>query len=195
MRLVKDTSGNFAIILALTIVPVVLLAGLGIDYARMADRKARMQAAADNAIFAAARQATTFRDFKRLAKEQVEANLPGMEVSVKATIGIRTVGLALDTVYETAFMGLAGASEVEIGVEAELANTSLRANNTAPPAAGDVDRQLRQLEQMRTRAKREIDALPPRIQEPLRRDLDRQFTRIANQIRETGESGEMYLRK
>jgi Flp pilus assembly protein TadG len=48
----KDEGGNFAIIFALTTLPVLMSVGLGIDYSRSADARAAMQAAADSAVIA-----------------------------------------------------------------------------------------------------------------------------------------------
>lgn len=52
-RFTRDQSANVAIIFALASIPMVLLMGMGIDYAFAADRQAKLNAAADAAALAA----------------------------------------------------------------------------------------------------------------------------------------------
>ncbi len=56
---VKDVQGNVAIIFGLTAIPVLMAAGLGIDYGQASDAKALMQSSADSAIISAILDTTT----------------------------------------------------------------------------------------------------------------------------------------
>ncbi len=55
----QDNEGNIAIIFGLTVIPVMLAAGLGVDYTQASDAKAFMQASADSAIISAILDTTT----------------------------------------------------------------------------------------------------------------------------------------
>ena len=52
-RFAGDRKGNVAIIFALTLMPIALLTGMGIDYTSAASKKAMLDAAADAAALAA----------------------------------------------------------------------------------------------------------------------------------------------
>src|SRR5258707_7201134 len=49
----RDVRGNVAIIFGLTLVPLIFLAGMGVDYTAAVDRQVQLNAAADAAALAA----------------------------------------------------------------------------------------------------------------------------------------------
>ncbi len=75
----RDRSGGVAVIMALTMLPLTFLAGAGIDYARGAEIRAKLQTATDAAVLAVIREApvlATDADFRSRARALFDASFP-----------------------------------------------------------------------------------------------------------------------
>jgi Flp pilus assembly protein TadG len=86
----RDTRGNFATILAVSALPVMLAAGVAVDFAQASRYDARLQNAVDAATLAAGRELSKISDAaaKALVKEHVEANLEADDSSQLQTLDI-----------------------------------------------------------------------------------------------------------
>ncbi|RST82131.1 hypothetical protein EJC49_23620 [Aquibium carbonis] len=75
-RLSRDEGGNFSIIAAVAMVPLVLAAGLAIDFSSISNRQSELQHALDSAALAVAREGDTISDAEAvaIARSFVEAN-------------------------------------------------------------------------------------------------------------------------
>ena len=90
-KYLRDTSGNFAMMFAVAIVPVLMAAGMAIDISRLQAFDRQMQDALDSAVLQAVQLATDDDDeLDRITRNIFEANLnyPGMVInSFDATAG------------------------------------------------------------------------------------------------------------
>ncbi len=75
----KDESGAIAIIFALTLIPIIMLIGVAIDYSRIALDRSQVQAALDAATLAAVKKVGIMKDaeIKTMISAYVSANTPG----------------------------------------------------------------------------------------------------------------------
>ena len=114
----KDTRGNFAITLAVAIIPVVLVAGVAIDYSRISQARGKMQNATDSAALAGAIEVTTsVKQRKQAARKAFSSNFddfPADKIQVAVKDESVTVTVIKD--LKMSFMGLAGYSSVPIEV-------------------------------------------------------------------------------
>ncbi len=83
MRLIdrfrSDRRGSIAVIMALTMIPVTFLVGAGVDYARAAAVRAKLQTATDAAVLAVIREAPTLPSeaaFRARARAFFDASFP-----------------------------------------------------------------------------------------------------------------------
>lgn len=113
-RFNRDERGGVAIIFALTIVVLLLICGLGIDYGRAIHAKAKLSAAIDAATLAAAKgirlQNLTSDQAKALAKTMFLQNFQSGSMGFA---DINAINIAVDT----------GAAKVDVQVDASVPTT------------------------------------------------------------------------
>ncbi|HUR42609.1 MAG TPA: vWA domain-containing protein [Aestuariivirga sp.] len=123
-KLAKQTGGNVSILFALAALPLLLAAGMAIDYLRAARVQTELQAALDSAALAAAMAEPDGPDKQKSAGvTYFKSNFATAGfASVEPTITVnKTTVIATATLnYPTAFMGLAGIESMEIGGFAEV---------------------------------------------------------------------------
>ena len=114
----KSRSGNVAIISALVLLPVLLIAGAGVDYMRAVSAKSRLQAALEGGALAAASLKNN-RDPEMVVTEYIQSNLasdPELSQNVIITvtpgtnnaINRRTISVTAQANIQTHFIKLAG---------------------------------------------------------------------------------------
>lgn len=115
---VKDTGGNFAVILAVAIIPVVLVVGATVDYSHISQARGKMQNAADSAALAAAIEATSDKkERKKIARKAFRSNFDDFSPDkIKVAVSGESVTVTAIKELKTSFMGLAGYSSVPIEV-------------------------------------------------------------------------------
>jgi Flp pilus assembly protein TadG len=123
----KDNGGNFAVIFALTTLPVLMSVGLGIDYSRSADARAAMQAAADSAVISLVLDNTSD---KCVVKKQRAINSVKGSMKSKDWINYTDAGIvvtdeagggctvAISGQINTAIMAIAGFATMDVAVTA-----------------------------------------------------------------------------
>ncbi|MGY8631264.1 pilus assembly protein TadG-related protein [Bradyrhizobium sp. 14AA] len=100
LRFARDRKANVAIIFALTMVPIVFLLGMALDYTLALRKREQLNAAADAAAIAAVRPAmltqtdTTVVQATAAAVFAAKANLPGLSATPTPTITVTDTGLA-----------------------------------------------------------------------------------------------------
>jgi Flp pilus assembly protein TadG len=119
-RFGKCQQGATAIVLAITAVPLMLAAGMGLDYVRASNLKTRMQSALDAAALAAA-ASPGMSDSERMeiARRSFDLNwrhpmTEGVEATPNFTISRNAVTAAASADMKTALMQLGGIDEIEI---------------------------------------------------------------------------------
>lgn len=177
-RFFSHEGGNFAVILGLALVPVMATIGAAVDYSQIYSRKSKMQAAADTAVLAAARDARTVNEFAHLTDAYLSANLPGIELEVTPKTGPRSVELTIVNRFQTSFMGIAGVPEIPITISTELAIEKFGRGSTHAgpkgnaPDAQSVREYRRHLKEVRRKLLRIANQLPPREREKFRRKIE-----------------------
>lgn len=124
-RFCRDTSGNIAIITALTTGVLLTGVGIAVDYGSMTREHNRLQAAVDTAILAAAANADAKDgEIKKIVKNVVSENYDGKvtkkgkDSKVKLVVDVDddTISVQASTTYVPALMGMFGYKKMPIQV-------------------------------------------------------------------------------
>ena len=117
-----DRRGSISLIFGASMLPMVLFAGMAMDYAKATRTRGQLQAAADAAVLSTSRSgALTDSQRAQRATEFFRANLTanpllaGVVPTVTATN--LSVTLTAQTSISTSFMRIAGISEISVGVQ------------------------------------------------------------------------------
>jgi len=118
-----DRSGAMAILMALSVIPLILALGFAVDYGRYLRAGTHLQELADAASLAAV--ASGEKDpgkLRALADQFIEANLAASFVDEITVSSFKTENNGVDPTLagrmKTYFMGLASISELDVGAEA-----------------------------------------------------------------------------
>lgn len=129
------SSGNIAIMFGLTLMPVFLAVGAAVDYSFANQAKARLDAAADAAALAAVSKTamsgntTTAKTlatdmFNGQAKDVKRVVVQSVAVTVNESNNLRTAVVTYSAKMTSAFMTLAGKSELDLGGTATAASST-----------------------------------------------------------------------
>ncbi len=126
-RFSRDSRGNFAIMTAIALMPIVAAVGAGIDYSRLSSQMSNFQQAADAAVLAAAKKRSSMNKSELLnyARQIFDANLSntnGIVVTFKLDEDSKDHKLTLNTdgYLETTFLGAIGISEMNFDVLSQV---------------------------------------------------------------------------
>lgn len=120
----KNTSGNFAMMFALALLPLMMGVGAAVDYSSVSNDRTKVQNSMDAAVLAASKEMNSLSngELKKRVREHLEANLDPQLFAVlkKAKIQIdRKSGTITGTVdgnMKTSFMQLAGLKTLDYNV-------------------------------------------------------------------------------
>ena len=114
-RLLGDRGGNFGIMTAIIAVPLMLAAGLAVDFSVARVEKTNLQQIADGAALAGAKifDGTNLADAKTAAQDYVKAY--GGNIVFDATADGRTLKVTLNDQVDTAFMKIVNVNSVDVG--------------------------------------------------------------------------------
>lgn len=121
----KDRSGNFATILAVSAVPVVLALGGATDMAMAYRNNSALQNALDSALLAAGKTDGTFAEKRKIANmffspQIAHLNVKNARIDIKPTDdGLGLHGTATAE-YRTAILGMFGNDDIKLGVISEV---------------------------------------------------------------------------
>ncbi|MEL7153854.1 MAG: pilus assembly protein TadG-related protein [Pseudomonadota bacterium] len=180
----RNESGNFAIILSILALPILALAGLGLDYARIHRAETQLQSSVDAAIAAAASQRGTVASMQRTVSDFIETNYPDGRVSVKTLVDTFVMRVEAKQEVSTSVLAAMGSPEVQISASAKLTSrTPLRQSGVSHSSASSTDRDAirRKMQQKRRAFSQAIRNLPPSRQRELRRQYDRQLQLMSQQ--------------
>lgn len=141
----RDRRGNVAITFALTLVPVLGLAGGAVDLHQRSRDAAALQGVFDAAAIAGARQAALGPVAVKLAAEQhlaahISGRLRDYPVTVEVTEAGRRVRVATaEARMKTHFLGVIGMSTLNLNVRATAESQTFRTVTSAKPVVADLD--------------------------------------------------------
>lgn len=199
IRFARDEGGNFAVIGGLMLVPILATMGAAVDYSQAYGTKSKLQATADTATLAAARDAGSINEFYDLTRAYMAANNPELDLEITPKAGPESVEVNVKYRYQTAFLAMAGISEIPVEVETEVAihkfnrttidptggKSGKRGKGTIAPSPGEV---VAALEDLRDRLLQRVGTLPPRKQEEARQRIRKKFAYMIRKARK-GEYG------
>lgn len=121
----RSQEGATAVLFALSVVPVLIAAGMAVDYARYTAAETRLQAALDGAALAAATSTQTDANRIRIGTTSLQRNLgangiDASKVDYGFTIANRKISGHASYALPSAFMQLAGISQMEIDLSSEV---------------------------------------------------------------------------
>jgi Flp pilus assembly protein TadG len=127
-RFISDKSGNFAIMFSFVAVPIMLAAGIAVDYTNLLRLKTELQAAADSAVLAVAVRGDTINDAEAydIGDAFFDENFGNDFTNLSVTRNGQKVQVSAKTKVPLAFGGFIGMSEVVLSAvsNAEIANVS-----------------------------------------------------------------------
>lgn len=124
-RFCEDRKGNAAILFGLCVIPVMGLVGAAVDYTRAANIRTAMQAAADAAALAAARDVPnqSQAQIAAYAKRIFDANFQRPDATVTAvttTKDAKTITVAANATMKTAIMAILHVDEIPVGISSQV---------------------------------------------------------------------------
>jgi Flp pilus assembly protein TadG len=119
-RFLTDSGGQFAILAALTSVPLLLGVGLAVDYSNILRLKSELQTAVDSAVLAVAHEADQIDDAKayEIAGKFLQSNLSVAFSNLSVVRSGKTVNISADVTAPVHFGGLFGFSTVGLNAKA-----------------------------------------------------------------------------
>ena len=126
----RDSRGNFGMMVAIAVVPLVLSIGGAVDLANVWRSKAEAQAAADSAVIVAAKYVgTDVSERERLADMYMQVNIgDDIDADLSGTNLTKANGrytYALDFAVETPFLSLMRVTSLDVSVEAVSARANI----------------------------------------------------------------------
>ena len=122
-RFLQDTDGSYAVLFAIALVPVILSAGIAVDYASMTRNRAFLQNAMDAAVIAAGAE-TNMTPEERIeeAVNVFEANVEShsLQVTPQITVDGETISGTASYDYPTSFGGIIGINSIGVSVAAQV---------------------------------------------------------------------------
>ena len=164
-----DRRGNFAVIFALCLVPVMALVGAAVDYSRMVAAQGELQDAADAGALAAATSGGTEAQRQRLAEDFVQANAPGRDAVVRTTLNARSLVVEVSANLPLPVLSAFGKSQTVISVTAQVENAAPAGGTTIILKREDFERRARRLRRNMEQATRHM---PRRQRERFRRQVE-----------------------
>lgn len=140
-----DRQGNVAITFALTLVPILGLAGGAVDLHQRSRDAATLQGIFDAAAIAGARQAALGPAVVKLTAEQhvaahISGHLRDYPVMVEVTDSGRRVRVTTgDAQMKTTFLGVIGMRTLNLNVRATAESQTFRTVTSAKPVVADLD--------------------------------------------------------
>ena len=124
-RWMSDTRGNYAIIFALTLIPILVAIGGAIDISQAYVVKQRLTRALDAAGLAVAGQTgLTNAQIQTMAQAYFNANYPASKIGVPGTISVTStennVNLTVAAEMPTSLMGLVGIPKLNISASSQI---------------------------------------------------------------------------
>ncbi|MCB1462780.1 MAG: hypothetical protein KDJ90_10240 [Nitratireductor sp.] len=165
-----DRRGNFAVIFAVCLVPVMALAGAAVDYSRIRSAQGTLQDAADAGALAAAAGGKTDAQRQQTAEDFVHANAPGLAASVKTIVDTHDLTVEVTALLPLPVLSAFGKPETLIRVTSQV--------ESVVPFSGrnvivDGDEFERRADELRRRVARTTRQMPHRERERIRGKVEK----------------------
>lgn len=126
-RFARDRSGNFALSFAVLGIPVLMAAGLAVDYINLTREKRDLQNASDSAALAIAREGKlTQAEAEALAHKLVAANYPARAANVMVQLNENQVEVNAVIAEPISFGGVFGISTADVSANSVATYASAR---------------------------------------------------------------------
>ncbi|MEM1140114.1 MAG: pilus assembly protein [Pseudomonadota bacterium] len=124
-RFVIDRRGSFVAVFALSVLPLVTIAGAAVDLSQAVMVRARLAKAVDAAGLAAgAMQNASVQEIEETAQRFFLANYPATELGVPASLQVSvtdgTINLSANAALNTLILKSVGLDKMDVGVKAEV---------------------------------------------------------------------------
>ena len=126
LRLIRDKSGNVAIIFSMTLVPIMFSIGISVDYSKISRIQSRLQETADTAAFHAIKGHVDGDydedEIIEVARQMVTSNydIHPSDVDIQLNVQSDTLNVQLETDYSPAFLKAFHFDEVAIIAKSEV---------------------------------------------------------------------------
>jgi Flp pilus assembly protein TadG len=174
--LARCERGNFAIIFALAAFPVLGIAGMALDYSRIASTKDSLQASVDAAIIAAAANGGRTAAMQGIVADFVEANFDGEGVDITTTVNSNDMRVEASYTLTLPVLAALGKPQVEITASAQVESQAPLRDGSVSADKGidsrDLQRARKRLEHMTRR-------MPREMRDALQRDFERYLKEAA----------------
>ena len=128
IALINNTRGSVGLMFALTIIPLVALAGGGVDYFGAYGERVRMQSAADSAVLAAVKDNVVPADVETFVENWIAANAASSDavsdIDVSASGGEGSATVTVTANVKTNFLNLINIPNINIGVRSSAQGSS-----------------------------------------------------------------------
>lgn len=169
-RFLRDRRGNFGVLFAIMVLPVLAVMGAAVDYSRIRHAQNQLQSAGDAALLASVREAHDPSSLLYLAREYAGMNIEGMPFEAAIDIEPGKVGLTLTSRLDLPFLAAAGKPEARLEIYSQVKTTRDFSSGGAQLAGfEDIRRELRQ---------QVVDKLPPRHHDAMFRFVDERLEEI-----------------
>lgn len=126
-RFASDRSGNFALSFAVLGIPILMAAGLAVDYINLTREKRDLQNASDAAALAVAREGKLTQDeAEALARQLVAANYPALAANVTVKLDDNQVEVNAVIAEPVSFGGVFGISTADVSASSIATYASAR---------------------------------------------------------------------
>ncbi|MDO9127363.1 MAG: pilus assembly protein [Parvibaculum sp.] len=124
-RLWNDRSGNFAAILAISMVPIVAAVGASVDISRAYIVESRLKAALDaSALAIGGSTGLSAAQMQTMAQSYFSANYPASKIGVPGTLSVtqngNVVSLSVSADMPTTLMGVVGINTLKVAASTEV---------------------------------------------------------------------------
>jgi len=124
-RWAADRRGNFAMIFAITLIPIATAAGAAIDISRAYIVETRLASALDAAALAVGTATgMSSEEVQAMAQAYFDANYPASKIGVPGTISVvdtqTTVDISVSADLPTTIMGIVGIHSLKVGASAQV---------------------------------------------------------------------------
>lgn len=131
-RFIENQSGNFAVILSLVALPVMLTIGAAVDYSGVSKKRSDLQNSIDSAILAVGQDFDSMnnREIRKKLNAYLQANLTTAEYQQISKIFIdkdmqeRSLTVTARAKFSTSFMMLAGVKEIDYNAVSQIKSAS-----------------------------------------------------------------------
>ncbi len=181
-----NAEGNIAVMASLLLLPVLMLVGVSIDFARLNSAHGELKSSVDNTAYALARSAVPFDEKREMVAALIQANHDGSTIEVEVNRKNGGLEIAAREVVHTPLLSMIGKGDSIIEASITLgADTSTASSIGRQKSATELTSvQKAEIRRMRKRLEARMDRLMKntRLTFDERLKLERQFKARMNSL-------------